>query len=156
MHRVRLPSGEVIEDWPWVVTPDFVTIVAVTASGDFMCFRQPKYAVEGSSLAAIGGYLDAGEAPLTAAKRELLEETGCEAGQWTCLGSFAVDGNRGAGTAHLYLARDVRTVTAPDADDVEPQQLVTLTRDGLESALTRGEFRVMPWALAAALALRLT
>lgn len=154
VHTVELPDGTVVDDWPWVITPDFVTIVAVTEDGECLCFRQTKYSVDGTSLAPPGGYLEAGEAPLTAARRELLEETGYEADDWEHLGSFPVDGNRGAGTAHLYLARGASRVASPQADDLEAQELEKLSRSELGGALERGEFRVLPWAAAVALALR--
>src|SRR5262245_49419427 len=99
-HSVALPDGRIIEDWPWLVTPDYVNVAAVTSAGDFLCFRQTKYAVAGTSLAVVGGYLDPGEEPLAAAQRELLEETGFAAPDWTALGRYAVDGNRGCGHAH--------------------------------------------------------
>ena len=98
-HEVELPDGRVIPDWPWIITPDFVNVLAVTDEGKFVCFRQTKYAVDGTSLAPVGGYMEPGEDPLAAAKRELLEEAGCEASDWTDLGQYRVDSNRGAGTA---------------------------------------------------------
>ena len=152
-HRVRLPDGSIIEEWPWVITPEFVTIVAVTGDGRFICFRQVKYAIEGTSLAPPGGYLDPGEDALEAARRELLEETGCIASRWDSLGSYPVDGNRGAGVAHLFLARKARYVQEPAADDWEPQELVLLSGAEVKRALAHGEFRVLPWAAAFALAL---
>jgi hypothetical protein len=30
-HEVELPDGRVIPDWPWVITPDYVNAIAVTA-----------------------------------------------------------------------------------------------------------------------------
>ncbi|NTU63361.1 MAG: NUDIX domain-containing protein, partial [Chloroflexi bacterium] len=75
-HTVQLPDGRVIEQWPWVISPDFINVVAVTEAGEFLCFQQVKYAIEGEALATIGGYLEPGEEPLAAAQRELLEETG--------------------------------------------------------------------------------
>ena len=74
-HVVELPDGQVIERWPWIITPDYVIVVAITTAGEFLCFRQTKYSVEGTSLAPTGGYIEPGEDPLEAAKRELLEET---------------------------------------------------------------------------------
>src|SRR5512143_1161741 len=100
-HTVELPDGRIIPDWQWIVTPDYVNVVAITDEGQFVCFRQTKYAVTGTSLAPVGGYLDPGEEPLAAAQRELHEETGYAATSWTSLGSYAVDGNRGAGTGYL-------------------------------------------------------
>ena len=153
-HTVRLPDGQTIDDWPWVVTPDYVNIVAVTHDRRFLCFRQTKYAVTGTSLGPMGGYIDPGEDPLTAAQRELREETGFKAGTWEPLGTYAVDSNRGAGTAHLYLARDARCVTAPVTDDLEEQELLLLTRAELEAALDTGEIKILAWSLAFTLALR--
>ena len=136
-----------------MITPDYVNVVAVTEGGDFLCFRQTKYAVQGTSLAPVGGYLEAGENPLVAARRELLEETGHEASEWVTLGRYVVDGNRGAGTAHLFLARGARRVAHIDTDDLEDQELLSLDRSQVQAALAAGEFRVLAWVTAVALAL---
>jgi len=152
-HTVELPDGRVIQDWPWVITPDYVIVVAVTRDGEFVCFRQTKYGVEGITLAPVGGYLEPGEEPLTTAQRELLEETGHEAPEWIDLGHYRVDGNRGAGIAYLFLARGARRVTSADADDLEEQDLLRLSRSELETAHAAGEFKLLPWAATVALAL---
>lgn len=153
-HTVQLPDGQIIEDWPWVITPDFANVIAETEDGRFLCFRQVKYSIDGPTLAPVGGYLEPGEDPLLSAQRELLEETGYEAGEWTELGRFPVDGNRGAGTAYLYLARGARQIAPRNADDLEEQTLLFLSRAELEAALLAGEFKLLPWATAVALALR--
>lgn len=152
-HTVTLPTGRVIEDWPWIITPDFVNIAAVTREGQYLCFRQTKYSVRGTSLAPAGGYVEPGEEPLAAAKRELLEETGYTADLWENLGSFAVDGSRGNGIAHLFLARDACYQTEPRVDDLEQQECLLLSREELEAAVARGAFKVLPWQTVMALAL---
>lgn len=153
MHTIQLPDGQVIEDWPWLVMPDFVIVVPVTADGEVLCFRQTKYSVDGLTLAPVGGYLEPDEVPLAAAQRELLEETGYRASDWISLGDYAVDGNRGAGTAYLFLARGAQHVTAPDADDLETQELLCLSREAVEQALHDGEFKVLAWVAAISLSL---
>ena len=152
-HAVELPNGRVISEWPWVITPDYVNVLAVTQDDEFLCLRQTKYGVKGTSLSVVGGYIDPGEAPLKAAKRELLEETGHEAAEWIDLGSYRVGASRGIAMAHFYLARDAHQVAAPIADDLEEQHLLHLSRAEVEAALSQGEFQVLPWAAVVALAL---
>ena len=151
---MQLPDGRVIEQWPWVISPDFINVVAVTESGEFLCFQQVKYAVEGDVLATVGGYLEPGEEPLATARRELLEETGYEATEWIELGQYRVDANRGVGMAHFFLALQARHVADRNADDLEEQHLLLLTRAELEATLDAGQFKALPWAAAVALALR--
>jgi ADP-ribose pyrophosphatase len=152
-HHVLLPDGQEIPQWQWVITPDYINVVAITPEGRFVLFRQTKYAISGTSLAPVGGYLDPGEDALTAAQRELREETGYSAPDWTFLGSYAVDGNRGAGTAHLFLAQQASFVGATSSDDLEEQELLLLTRAEVAAALAAGEFKVLAWAANVALAL---
>jgi ADP-ribose pyrophosphatase len=143
----------VVPDWPWIDTRDYVIVLARTGEGQFLVFRQPKYGVDGLSLAPVGGYIEGGEPPIEAAQRELLEETGCQAEDWISLGSFRVDGNHGVGTAYLFLADRASVVQAPDSDDVEEQEWLWLSRAELKEALLAGEFKVLAWAATVALAL---
>ena len=152
-HTIRLPSGRVLENWPWLISPDFVNIVAVTQAGEYLCFRQTKYGVHGTTLAPVGGYVDPGEDPLAAAKRELLEETGYKAQIWENLGHYRVDGNRGNGTAHFFMAQEAYPSAEINADDLEEQVLLKLSRAEVEAAVQRGAFKVLPWQAVMALAL---
>jgi ADP-ribose pyrophosphatase len=153
VHTVELPDGRVIDDWPWVTTPDYINVIAVTDEGTYLFFRQTKYALEGTTLAPVGGFLEPGEEPLVAARRELREETGYEADSWQPLGSYWVDPNRGIATGSFYLARGARQVAVPCSDDLEDQVLVHLTRSEVIAALAAGEIEALSWATNVALAL---
>jgi ADP-ribose pyrophosphatase len=152
-RTVATPGGQQIEHWPWVTTPDYINVVAETTGGRFLIFRQGKYGLDGESLAPVGGYIEPGEEPLAAAKRELREETGHEAPEWVSLGAFLVDPNRGMATGNLFLARGAVRVTDSYADDLEEQHLLMLDRAELEAALRAGQFKVLAWAANVALAL---
>ncbi len=152
-RTVETPDGQVIEHWSWVVTPDFVNVLAQTEDGRFIIFRQGKYGLEGDSLAPIGGYIEPGEEPLAAAKRELREETGYEAAEWIPLGTYLVDPNRGVAWGSLFLAHGAHQVTERSADDLEEQQLMLVSRAELEEGLRAGRFRILAWAAAIAMAL---
>ena len=52
-HTVKLPDGQMIPDWAWIIIPNAAIVLAVTTDNKFLCFRQTKYAVEGTSLAPV-------------------------------------------------------------------------------------------------------
>lgn len=152
-HKVKLPNGQIIPDWAWLIIPSAAIVLAVTTDNKFLCFRQTKYAVEGTALAPVGGMLEPNEMPLDAAKRELLEEMGYEASEWVSLGSHILDPNRGIATMHLFLALNAKKVAKPNSDDLEDQELLFLTRSELENALQAGEFKILAWSAVVAMSL---
>jgi 8-oxo-dGTP pyrophosphatase MutT (NUDIX family) len=153
-HKIELPDGRIINDWPWIIAPDYVNIVAVTPDNKFICFRQTKYAVEGITLAVVGGHIEPDELPLQAAKRELLEETGFTSEEWISLGHFPVDANRGVGNAHFYLATNCYKITNPTNDDLEEQEILFLSVEELNNAISKNEFKCLSWIAPLLLALR--
>jgi len=152
-HTVQTPRGQIIADWSWTIAPDYVNVVAVTADGRYLCFREMKYGIADLALSIVGGYLEPGEEPAAAARRELREETGHEADDWTPLGAYRVDANHTACTAHFFLARGTRGVAARNSGDLEEQELLLLTRAEVRRALLAGEFKCLAWTGALALAL---
>jgi ADP-ribose pyrophosphatase len=152
-HVVQLPDGRIIDDWPWVIIPDYVNVVAITMDKKFICFRQVKYAVEGTSLAMVGGLIEPNESALEAAKRELVEETGYEAGRWISLGEYSVDANRGAGKGNFFLALYAMKVTEPISVDLEEQELLLLSRNEILDSLRNGEFKALSWSANVAMAI---
>jgi len=152
-HVVELPNGTTISDWAWIIIPNAAIVLPVTPEGKFLCFRQTKYAVQGTSLAPVGGMIEENEDPFEAAKRELREEMGCEALNWVNLGSYVLDPNRRCATMHLFLALDAKQVTEPESDDLEDQELLVLSKDEIKKSLREGEFKIVAWAAVVALGL---
>ncbi len=144
-HTVELPDGRVIDNWPWVIIPEFVDVLPVLEDGRILCMRQFKYGVGEVSLSTMGGMIDPGETPEQAARREMAEEMGCEAREMIFLGKYAADANRRCGTAYLFLALDARQVAEPNSGDLEEQEIITLTRDEARDAMLKGEFKMLSW-----------
>lgn len=84
--------------------PEYTVIVAQTQEGTIVMERQYKHAVGKIILNLPSGYLESNESPLNCAQCELLEETVFKAESWCHLGSFCVDGNRGCGKMHAFVA----------------------------------------------------
>jgi ADP-ribose pyrophosphatase len=142
-HHIQLPDGKVIDDWTYINTPNYALIAAITKDDKLICFRQTKYAVGGVTLATPGGYIEKGEAPLAAAKRELHEEAGYASDSWENLGTFVVDGSRGNGFAYFFLARGAYEVEKTASDELEEQEMVLLDHTQVEVAVMRGAFKIL-------------
>ncbi len=80
--------------------------------------RQYRHAAQSMMWELPAGRIDDGETALTAAKRELLEETGYTARQWKRILHFYVSPGFLDETMTIYLARGLRAgVAQPEADE---------------------------------------
>jgi ADP-ribose pyrophosphatase len=153
MQHVQLPDGRIIEDWPIVQTRDYANALVLNEAGQAMILEGYKHGLGKSSWQVPGGYLEAGEGPLDAIKREVLEETGYTSSQWEQLGRFVVDANRHVGTAHFYLARHARQVAIARDADLEGFRVLWISIHELREALRNGQIALIAYATNIALAL---
>jgi 8-oxo-dGTP pyrophosphatase MutT (NUDIX family) len=63
-----------------------VSVLALDAAGTVYLAREFRYAIGEVSLEVVSGAIEDGEEPIKSAQRELREELGIEAGEWTLLG----------------------------------------------------------------------
>lgn len=82
--RAALPNGEV-HTREYIVHPGAVAVLALLDNGNLLLERQFRYAPRREFLEIPAGKIDAGENILVCAQRELLEETGYVASEWTHL-----------------------------------------------------------------------
>lgn len=82
---VSLPDGKRTSR-EYVVHPGAVMIVALLDDGRVVLERQYRYPVQAVMIEFPAGKLDAGESSLDCAQRELREETGYTAREWTKAG----------------------------------------------------------------------
>lgn len=92
-----------------------VFIVAVDDEDRICLVTIDRYTV-GTTIEVPAGGSD-GEDPLVAAKRELHEEAGYEADEWTFLGSMQALNGIAEATEHVFLARGLRPVSADRTTD---------------------------------------
>jgi ADP-ribose diphosphatase len=152
-EKVRLPSGRVLDDFYRVITPAFSVVVAVTPEGQLVMVRGYKHGPRKICLNAPAGLIEAGESPLEAAQRELLEETGYTGSHWAMLGSFIVDSNRQCGTAHIFLAKNAVQVTQAQDDDAEELEVELMSPRHFLEAVRANDISTLGTVSAIALAM---
>lgn len=99
-----------------------VVILAVDESSnpadpDVILERQYRHAAGQYLIEVPAGTRDPNEAPLAAAKREMIEETGYTAKRWTMLAKYYASPGFLAEWMQVYLARDLRQGTATPEED---------------------------------------
>jgi ADP-ribose pyrophosphatase len=100
-----------------------VVILAVDASLNpadpiILVERQYRHAAGQFLLELPAGSIDPGEAPLAAAKRELIEETGFRARRWSRLVRYYASPGFVAETMQIYLAEDLKSgIAQPELDE---------------------------------------
>ena len=153
METVELPDGRRIDDYVQLHVTNFVLVFAETADRRVVCLRQYRHAVRGPSLELVAGRIDAGEDPLAAAQRELLEESGYQSAQWEELGTYVVSPTQGIGRGYAFHARNATRVREPNSGDLEEALVELLARDALIAAMRKGEIASASHLAALALAL---
>jgi len=117
-------------DWA-IVIPDL--------GDEFIMVKQWRHGEKALSVEFPGGVIDDGEDPETAARRELLEETGCEAGKMTKLASFNPNPALFSNHVHVYLAEDLKKTSEQDLDEDEYLNCFTMKKSDVISRMGTSE-----------------
>ena len=120
---------------------DWVNLVAITRDGRSVMVRQHRFGVGYPTLETPGGMVDAGEDSLTAARRELKEETGYTGGRWRYLGAVEPNPAIHDHFCHHWLAEDVEQTHAQETGGGEHIAVELLAEADIVTAVRGGEIR---------------
>ncbi len=119
--------------------PEFVVVVVVTPRHELLLVRQYRVAARALTLELPAGHIDPGETPEQAARRELLEETGCQAPAFTLLGKLSPSVARFSNHMWCFFAPGAQPVTTPNAQR-EPGVDLVLYERGIRGLIEEKEF----------------
>jgi ADP-ribose pyrophosphatase len=134
VDRVRLPNGNVCE-LELIRHPGAAAVVPVDEHGNVILVRQYRYAAGGRLLEVPAGKLDGGEPPASCAARELQEETGFSANEFTPMGWIWTTPGFTDEKIWLFLA----TGLLPARQDLQDDEVLTVERMPLSEAVRRAE-----------------
>lgn len=134
---VRLPSG-VEATREFVLHPGAVMVIALLDDGQVVLERQFRHPMQQVMLEFPAGKLDAGEASLACAERELLEETGYTAHEWAFAGRLAPTIAYSNEIIDIWFARGLR-LGERHLDEGEFLDVLTATPAELQAWCRSGE-----------------
>ncbi len=148
----RFPDGKVIAPFYTYTRKDYVVVVASDQEGNYICVRQfrqgirkvttefPAGAIERKDgNGSDGSQITVADA-ITAAKRELLEETGYESAEWTHLLTIPSNATMADNYAYIFEARNCRKVSDQDLDEAEFINIEKLSAGEIDKMIETGDF----------------
>lgn len=114
--EVRLPNGKRATR-EYVRHPGAVMMLALFDDGSVLLERQFRYPLRRAIVELPAGKIEPAESPLATAQRELLEETGFEAGTWRHLVTMHPCVGYSDERIELYLARNLVQRGHPGEED---------------------------------------
>ncbi|MBX3039529.1 MAG: NUDIX hydrolase [Bdellovibrionaceae bacterium] len=121
----------------YILHPGASVVVAILPDGRIVMERQYRHALQQEFLELPAGKLDPGEEPLTAAQRELREETGYEAKEWTRLGVTHPCIGYSNEFIEVFLAKNLEQKGAR-LDEGEELEVFTLSQAELDEEIRAG------------------
>lgn len=148
----RMPDGSVMGPFYNYSRKNYCVIAARDEDGHFLCVRQfrqgigrvttefPAGGIERADGREYGGDAEGTEDTLSAARRELLEETGYVSDDWTHLLTVPSDATVADNYAHLFFADHCIKTAEQSLDSTEFLHVITLTKSELEQLISEGRF----------------
>ena len=143
-ERVKLPNGKIYDEFYHLHFAPVVCIVAETPDGKLIMERQYRHAVREVLTEIPAGIVEDGEDPLTAAKRELSEETGYGSDDWQPLSVEYAQGGVQDNKMYSFLARNAIPVGDRHLDSTEDISVHLIDKEEVLGMLIRGDISQAP------------
>ena len=155
----RYPDGRVFAPYYSYSRKDYVVVVAIDTDGNYICVRQFRQGIKKVTTEFVAGGIEReggreyttlkAEDELSAAKRELSEETGYESDEWEFLMKLPSNATLADNYASIFVAKNCRKVSGQSLDETEYLNVKICSEKEIEEMIKSGEFaqaiHVLAW-----------
>lgn len=141
----KMPNGKISGPYYSYSRKNFVIIVATTEEGNYICVKQFRQGIKQITTEFCAGCIecvnDVPENDLSAAKRELLEETGYGSDDWGHMLTVPSHATLADNYMSIFVARNCQKINSQqNLDDDEFLNVYLYSRNELEEMIKNGEF----------------
>lgn len=141
--KVELPDGKIVDDYFVSVRQDVALIFPLTDKGEVVMVRQYKHGLGEIVTELPGGFFDKEtETAESAARRELLEETGYVSGDLTKLITLADNPTKDTNRLHVFLAQNCVNVQEQNLDATEDIEVIAVQAEQVQDMIHSGAIKV--------------
>ncbi len=141
--EVKLPNGNIIDDYFVHIKPDVAMVLPMTENGEIIFVRQYRHAFNDFFVELPAGHFEpTQEKAQTAAMRELTEETGYVASNIQKIATLYDKPGKDTNQIHLFLAENVIKVEEQQLDLTEEIEVLLIPRAEVFTKISQGEISV--------------
>jgi ADP-ribose pyrophosphatase len=140
VDECEMPDGTIVPEYYVVELPVTVCALAITEEGKAVLAKQYRHPIKETLFEIPGGFIDEGENPEEALRRELLEETGYEFSAVYPVGKISANPGVLQSITYLFLATGGKKVSGQSLDHHEEIEVHLLPVEEVKDMLERNEF----------------
>ncbi|HIK05613.1 MAG TPA: NUDIX hydrolase [Trichormus sp. M33_DOE_039] len=141
--EIKLPNGQVIDDYFVSIKPDIVLVLPITTSREIIFVRQYRHGAEDFFIELPAGRFEpTKETPEDAGMRELQEETGYSAEKLLKIATLYDNPSKETNLIHLFLAENVFKIGEQNLDITEEIEVILIPIEEVLEKIIQGKISV--------------
>lgn len=138
--KVQTSDGVILDPFYRIHPKDWVIVLGQDMEGKWILVKQYRFGADDFFWEFPAGTMEEGEDPLGTAQREMLEETGFGAGDWSWLCTHYVNPANATNRFHAFWAQNLQKIQEPQWDHGEEMEVHLLEDEEFKRLLDQGEF----------------